>query len=118
MPFITIELPVTVEFALAPFAGNVHEYLSHFLAIPIEKLKTKLIRPPEVFVGRGDPSHVYAHLQIALMTGRDKQKLAQATQELLGRFKAAIAAQNPEISCRVTCAFHEIDRELLYADTL
>lgn len=115
MPFITIEIPEKFTFALNPFASQVHEYLFENLDIPIEKLKTKLLRLSEVFVGYGDATSAYAHMKVELMHGRDKEKLARCANVLLTHFKEAIAAQNPGIRCRITVEFREIDPELLVA---
>lgn len=115
MPFITIEIPEKFTFALNPFAAQVHEYLFENLDIPIEKLKTKLLRLPEVFVGYGDASATYAHIKVELMQGRDKEKLTASANVLLRHFKEAIHAQNPGTRCRITVEFREIDPELLVA---
>lgn len=115
MPFITIEIPEKFIFDLKPFAAQVHEYLFENLDIPIEKLKTKLLRLPEVFVGYGDASATYAHLKVELMQGRDREKLSLAATVLLAHLKEAIALQNPGTRCRITVEFREIDPELLVA---
>lgn len=115
MPFITIEIPEKFVFDLKPFASQVHEYLFENLDIPIEKLKTKLVRLSEVFVGYGDASSTYAHMKIELMHGRDKEKLAACASVLLTHLKEAIAQQNPGTRCRLTVEFREIDPELLVA---
>ncbi|MBS0635331.1 MAG: hypothetical protein JSR37_07710 [Verrucomicrobia bacterium] len=113
MPFITIEMPKSVNFELAPFAEAMHGHISQSLDVPIEKLKTKLVKLDEVFVGVGDPAHTYAHMEIALMHGRDRQKLRACIDELLMRFKEAIKKQNPDLQCRITVGVHELDKELL-----
>lgn len=115
MPFITIELPRSLAFTVPPFAEMMHQFLSEELAIPIEKLKTKLHLLPSCYVGHGNPEHTYARLKIELMRGRDRKKLIAVGKELLVRFKAAIQEQNPGAHARVTCEFHEIDPELLFA---
>ncbi len=116
MPFVTIELPEKLNFALHPFAKEVHAYLSEFLDIPIEKLKTKLVRLPEVFVGsNADPEDTYAHIKVELMQGRDKVKLVAAVNQLLFFLKDALEKQNPSLQCRVTAEFREMDPELLVA---
>jgi len=113
MPFITIEMPDSVQFELAPFAGAMHKAISSSLDIPIEKLKTKLVRYQDVFVGIGDPAHTYANIELSLMQGRDKQKLKSCLEALLANFKEALERQNPGLQCRVTVNVHELDRELL-----
>lgn len=118
MPFITIELPEKLQFPLNPFASQIHEYLFEYLDIPVEKLKTKLLRLPEVLVGYGDTPVTYAHLKVELMAGRDKQKLIDTGNVLLAHFKAAIEKHNPGLRCRVTMEFREIDSDLLFAAQL
>lgn len=118
MPFITIEIPAKIVFNLEPFAAQVHEYLFEHLDIPIEKLKTKLLRLSEVFVGYGDLGATYAHLRVELIHGRDKEKLARAANVLLAHFKEALAVQNPGVRCRITVEFREIDPELLVAQQI
>jgi 5-carboxymethyl-2-hydroxymuconate isomerase len=115
MPFITIEIPEKFTFALSPFASQIHEYLYEYLDIPIEKLKSKVERLSEVFVGYGGASAAYAHLKVELLEGRDKEKLALAANVLLAHFKEAIEKQNPGVRCRITVEFREIDPELLVA---
>ncbi|MCE5294750.1 MAG: hypothetical protein LLF94_09090 [Chlamydiales bacterium] len=118
MPFITIELPKSVTFSLTPFAQDVHLYLSEFFATSIDKFKTKMVQLDEVYVGDGNPKNTYANIKVELMTGREKEKLVTAAQELLKRYKKAIQEQNPGICCRVTSEFYQIDRELLCAEVL
>ena len=115
MPFITIELPDTLQFSLHSFAQKVHTHLNEALDIPVEKLKTKLLRLSEVYVGHGDPLHTYANVKIELMAGRDRQKLINAANVILEYFTEALQEQNPDCNCRVTCEFREIDPQLLVA---
>ena len=118
MPFITIELTDTLQFSLQSFAQKVHVHLNKELGIPVEKLKTKLFRLTEVYVGNGDPSYTYAHVKIELMLGRDRQKLINAAKVLLEYFTEALQMQNPDCKCRITCEFREIDPQLLVAAQL
>ncbi len=116
MPFVTIEIPERLVFSLQPFAKDLHTYLSGYLDIPIEKLKTKLMRLSEVYIGSdGHPEHTYAHIKVELMQGRDKSKLIAANNELLARFKAVIEKENPNLHCRITSEFREMDPSLLGA---
>ena len=118
MPFITIELPKNIEFSLTPFAHDIHLYLSEFFATSIDKFKTKIVRLDEVYVGDGNPNNSYANIKVELMSGRDKEKLITASKELLERYKTAIQKQNPDLHCRVTSEFYQIDKDLLYADVI
>lgn len=113
MPFVSIELPEKMQLALEPFAKSVHALLHEALDIPSEKLKTKIFRLSELFVGNGQKHEHYAHIRLELMQGRDRQKLIEAVNQLLKLFREALQEQNPDIHCRVTAEFREIDRELL-----
>ncbi len=115
MPFITIELSQSLQFSLAPFAEKVHGYLAEALAIPVEKLKTKVVYIPDTYVGVGDPEQTYARLKFELIKGRDRQKLKNAIQQLVEWFKEALLQQNPRAKCRITCEIQELDPDFLCA---
>ena len=114
MPFVTIEIPENRQFSLLPFALEINQYLAEVLNVPIEKCKVKLVRLPEVFVGKGTAEDSYARLRVEMMSGRDREKLRLAGKEIVQRFAQAFRSQNPGKPCRITMDFHEIDRELLF----
>lgn len=111
MPFVTLELDETLAFTLQPFASDLHRYLSITLDIPIERLKTKLHRVSECYVGQGEA--LYARLLIELKAGRETALLQKVAQELLTKVTEALKAQNPNSSCRVTVEFQELHPKLL-----
>lgn len=117
MPFISIELPAALHFSLSPFALELHLYLSKLLSVPIEKCKTKLIRIPEMVVGDGQTAAGYARLKIECMQGRDRLMLINSGKELIQLFSAEIRKENPNAPLRITTEFHEIDRDLLFAES-
>jgi 5-carboxymethyl-2-hydroxymuconate isomerase len=118
MPFITIEMPDTLTFDLAPFVAKMHPLLSQNLDIPLEKLKTKLLLLPHVIVGHGDPAYTYANLRLELMAGRNKEVLQATAKTLLDMFKEALQEQNAGCKCRITCEFRELNPDLLFATVL
>ena len=116
MPFITIEIDDALQFSLQPFARQVHEYISSSLDIPIDKLKTKVERIKEAYVGEGDA--LYARLKIELKAGRDMLLLQSVVSELLEKFSLAIKSQNPKVACRITVEFREIHPDLIVAQAV
>lgn len=111
MPFVTIELDESLAFSLQPFASDLHRYLSVTLDIPIERLKTKLHRVCECYVGQGEA--LYVRMLIELKAGRETALLQKVAEELLVKVTEAVKTQNPNYSCRVTVEFQELHPKLL-----
>ena len=112
MPHCTLEYSsnIPLEVDARRFFAGLHEVLSSFDTIKIDKIKSRAVRHQDYFIGDGKKDLAFVYLQIAMFSGRDvatrKSVADKALRYLREQFDHALAG----LQCSVNVEVREIER--------
>ncbi len=112
MPHCTLEYSANIPLKVDArrFFSGLHEVLSSFETIQIDKIKSRAVRHEDYFIGDGNVALAFVYLQIAMFSGREavtrKAVADRALRYLREQFDHALTG----LKCSVNVEVREIER--------
>jgi 5-carboxymethyl-2-hydroxymuconate isomerase len=113
MPHLTLEyssnLPAPIDHQA--LLAELHAALERLGAFQLAEIKSRAI-PHDIYrVGGGDPQSVFAHLTVAILSGRELALRQQLSAELLAILRQAFAPAWNDRPCDLTVELREMPRD-------
>lgn len=113
MPHLVVEhsdnLPAPLDHAALLEA--LHRALEGFHLFKPEDIKSRVVAHERFRVGAGDPGHVFVHLTLSIMGGRDLETRKRLAAELVAVTIKGLGPTWSARRCDVTAEVREMERE-------
>ena len=112
MPHCTLEYSANIPLKVdaGHFFAGLHEVLSGFETIQIDKIKSRALRQEDYFIGDGNQKLAFVYLQIAMFSGRDTATRKAVADKALRYLKEQFEHALTGLQCSVNVEVREIER--------
>ena len=112
MPHILLEYSANLAHPPSHRAvfADLHEAIRPMESVNVADLKSRAVRHEDVYIGDGEPSRTFVHLQVQLLSGRDqsvRQRLAKECMRVLESHFQNTAGKPP---CQMSVEVREMER--------
>jgi 5-carboxymethyl-2-hydroxymuconate isomerase len=119
MPHLTLEysnnLPEPVDFH--SLFRRLNAALVEMGPFTLSDVKSRAVGYDQFLVGDGTPGHVFVHLTVGVLSGRDSALLKRIGARMIGILRETFARPWAERKCAITVEIHEIRRETYTKET-
>lgn len=111
MPHCTLEYSgnIPIKFEFKNFFSGLHELLSSFETIKIEKIKSRAVKHHDYFLGNGDPQNAFVYLHIAMLDLRDVEFRQRVSKSVFQYLREQFEHATQHLHCSMNVEIREIE---------
>ncbi len=116
MPQITLQYTTNIDQSIniKDLFIKIHRILANVGGIKIENCKSRAIKIEDYYIGQGESSNAFVHVNVAFLEGRPLELKKDIGGQLLGLLKKYYTSSIAEFNLQITVEIRDIMKELYF----